>query len=292
MPANYYLAKHIPDLHRHEPRNVGVIVWMPGGEAAARFLAEKSEEPGVVDGRSIPPFVVSEPAYRQWIRFWRGYVGADRPQHPLTGAAINRGDAEFMAALTQASCGQFVLEEGGEVIDVDDDESIEALADSLYAGLVEDVISDEPRDPTLNDVCERLIAETGLNPDNNFKRHYPVTCRVGGDSGVDEHYQFSYAYKNGTLKRLYQQVAIPKRRKAIEKNSRASAWMFEQVVRAQLIPSKRDVTALIYASDAQLAEPDVARAVGVLEGVGRVLNVANERAARHEFEGLPTLATH
>ncbi len=292
MPANYYLAKHIPDLHRHEPRNVGVIVWMPGGEVAARFLAEKPGEPGVVDGRSIPPFVVSEGAYRQWVKFWRGYVAADRPEHPLTGAAINRGDAEYMAALSQASRGQFVLEEGGEVIDTYDEESIEVLADSLFAGLVEDLANDEPRDPTLNDVCERLIAESGLNPDENFKRQFPVTCRVGGTDGVDEHYQFSYAYKNGSLKRLYQQVAIPKRRKAIEKNSRASAWMFEQVVKAQLIPSKDDVTALIYASDAQMAEPDVARAVGVLSGVGRVLNVANENAAREEFAALPALTTH
>jgi hypothetical protein len=292
MPANYYLAKHIPDLHRHEPRNVGVVVWMPGGDVAARFLAEKPGEPGVVDGRSIPSFVASEGAYRQWIKFWRGYVAADRPEHPLTGAAINRGDMEFMAALSQASRGQFVLEEGGEVIDTYDEESIEVLADSLFAGLVEDLATDEPRDPTLNDVCERLIAETGLNPDHNFKRQYPVTCRVGGTGGVEEHYQFSYAYKNGSLKRLYQQVAIPKRRKAIEKNSRASAWMFEQVVKAQLIPTKSDVTALIYASSAQLAEPDVARAVGVLANVGRVLNVADEAAARNEFAALPALATH
>jgi hypothetical protein len=292
MPANYYLAKHIPDLHRHEPRNVGVIVWMPGGEVAARFLAEKPGEPGVVDGRSIPPFVVSEGAYRQWVKFWRGYVAADRPEHPLTGAAIHRSDAEFMAALSQASRGQFVLEEGGEVIDARDEESIEALVDSLYAGLVEESATDEPRDPTLNDVCERLIEQTGLNSDNNFKRQLSVVCSVGEAGRVDEYYQFSYAYKNGSLKRLYQQVAIPKRRKAIEKNSRASAWMFEQVVRAHKIPSKDDVTALIYASEAQLAEPDVARALGVLAAVGRVLNVANETAAREEFAALPALATH
>lgn len=63
-------------------------------------------------------------------------------------------------------------------------------------------------------------------------------------------------------------------------------------MRARLIPAKSDITALIYASDSQLGEPEVSRAVRVLSEVGQVLNVADENAARQEFATLSELATH
>jgi hypothetical protein len=196
MSANYLLAKHIPDMHRFEPRNIGVIVWMPGGEVAARFLAEKPGRPGEIDGRSIPPFVGADGAYRQWIKFWRSYLDADHPTHPLTGAPIDRNDSAFIESLVAASRGHFLLAEGGAVLDEMEEDSIGALADSLYASLVEDQALEEARDPTLNQICERLIGNAGLYLDQNFKPHYQVACRVGG---VEERYEFSYAYKNGTL---------------------------------------------------------------------------------------------
>ncbi len=289
MSASYLLAKHIPDMHRFEPRNIGVIVWMPGGEVAARFLAEKPDRPGEIDGRSIPPFVGADGAYRQWIKFWRSYLDADHPTHPLTGAPIDRNDAAFMESLIAASRGHFLLAEGGEVLDEMEEDSIGALADNLYASLVEDQALEEARDPTLNQICERLIGNAGLYLDQNFKPHYQVACRVGG---VEERYEFSYAYKNGTLKRLYQQVSVPKRKKLLEKNSRSSAWMFEHVLKAGIIADKADVTALVHVTDENRADSDVQRALGVLAEVGRVINVADENTAKEEFESLPLLAGH
>lgn len=289
MPASYLLAKHIPDLHRFEPRNVGVIIWTSGGEVAARFLAEKQGQPGVVDGRSIPGFVAAPVAYRQWIKFWRSHLDADAPKHPLTGRPIDRTDPEFVKSLVAASKDHFVLAEAGEVLDEVNEDTIGALADGLFASLVEDQVTDDPRDPTLNDLCESFIAAANLNPDTNFKRRFGVTCHVGG---VDVQYKFSYAYKNGTVKRLYQQVSLPQQKAAIQKNSSASAWMFEQVVKSQIIPNKDAVTALIHVPQEQLADLEVSRAMGVLRDVGRVLNVADGDAARLEFESLPALAGH
>jgi len=71
--TKYLLAKYIPDLHRFEPRNIGVIVWSPLG-IEARFLAEYPNRPGEVDGRSIPGFVTSASAYKQWVRYWRDAI--------------------------------------------------------------------------------------------------------------------------------------------------------------------------------------------------------------------------
>ena len=53
---NYLVAKYISDLHRMEPRNIGIIVWTRSA-VSARFVAERPNKPGEIDGRSIPPFV-------------------------------------------------------------------------------------------------------------------------------------------------------------------------------------------------------------------------------------------
>jgi hypothetical protein len=41
-----------------EPRNIGGVVWSRG-EVAVQFAAERHEQPGEVDGRSVPGFVTS-----------------------------------------------------------------------------------------------------------------------------------------------------------------------------------------------------------------------------------------
>jgi hypothetical protein len=43
--AKYFLAKYIPDMHRFEPRNIGVVIWSPSG-IEARFLAENLNRRG------------------------------------------------------------------------------------------------------------------------------------------------------------------------------------------------------------------------------------------------------
>src|SRR5438309_993878 len=106
--ARYLVAKYISDLQRMEPRNIGVIVWT-GDATSARFVAEKSDRPGEIDGRSVPPFVTSMAAYKQWVDFWRDELKAK----PLrSGRTLEK----WSESLKQTSRGNFWLADGGIIL--------------------------------------------------------------------------------------------------------------------------------------------------------------------------------
>lgn len=109
-PPKYLIAKYIPDLARMEPRNVGIILWSPDG-VEARFLAEKISQPGLIDGRSIPSFVGSANAFRQWIEFWRAEL--KKPEVEMAdGNRVPQSSPHFLSALQTWNRGNFVLADG------------------------------------------------------------------------------------------------------------------------------------------------------------------------------------
>ena len=103
---------------------------------------------------------------------------------------------DFLATLQSSSKGNFVLVEGGYLLDSVDADDLPQLADHLYGMLVDATGTDETRDPTLDEVCDQLIRETGLDRDPYFQSRYPVTCRVA--EGTDKPYEFSHAYGRHT----------------------------------------------------------------------------------------------
>jgi hypothetical protein len=284
----YLIAKYIPDLGRMEPRNIGVVVWSPDG-VEARFLAEKADRPGEVDGRSIPAFVTSTHAYKQWVLFWRGEL--TRPEiEPLRGRGrVARGRPEYLDVLQGTGRGNFVLAEGGFLLDLVPGADLSRLADHLFASLVDTAGPEEPRDPSLDELCDRIIEETRLSEDANFRTRYEVSCPVA-DAAV-ERYEFSHAYQNGSLQRLYQRVPLSRRRTVLRKTVHDAAWMFEKVVTAGIIHRNQGAV-LVNAPPEQRAEPEVERSLKVIGSVTRVLNVADYELVRAEFQSLHELATH
>jgi len=283
----YLLAKYIPDLRRGEPRNVGVIAWS-AGDVEARFVGEKHGFPGEVDGRSIPSFVTSSQAYKQWIEYWRLQMGRETIIPASGGAAVSRDDANFLTALRAANKGNFVLVDGGFLLDPVSAEDLAAVADHLFATLVDTTSHDEPRDPTLDDVAERLLRQTGVATDRNFHSRYRVQCQIA--AGHEETFEFDYAYKNGTLQRLYERLSLPKRRATQQVRVDATAWKFDKVNRANLLPEKP--VAIVYPTDEQRSDPETRRMLDVLRTVGRVLDLHDERAAEAEFRSLAQLTDH
>ena len=285
--TKYLLAKYIADLHRFEPRNIGVIVWSPAG-VEARFLAEFPGRPGEVDGRSIPGFVTSPGAYKQWIGYWRGAVNGPTFK-PLSGGDIlSVSSPAFMEALQQTGRGNFVLVDAGVVLDEVSEEEMPALADQLYAQLVEAGTPEEPRDLDLDLVCDQLLERTRLNAHKNFYSNYSVRCRV---NNVEEEYVFSHAFANGTLQRLYQRLAIPKGKARLRKNVHDAAWSFEQVFKQRIVdPQQAGV--LVYVTPEQEAQPDIDKSLKLLGSLTRVINLRNDEAGQQEFEPLAKLPEH
>jgi hypothetical protein len=173
----YYVAKYIPDLQRMEPRNVGIVVWSPEG-IEARFVAEKPDRAGEVDGRAVPSFVTSPTAYRQWIQFWRAELAKPQVESSDGGPKATKDSPDFLAAVQSWNRGNFVLVDGGHLLDVVDADDLPALADHLFETLVDASPSDETRDPTLDELCDQLFKETNLAANPHFHTRYPVTCEI------------------------------------------------------------------------------------------------------------------
>lgn len=114
MTANYWVAQHVSDLFRNEPRNVGVFVQI-GNQFAAKFFGEIEE--GRVDGRRLREFRYPE-IYKQWVEYWR--------------SEIREGGIE---EIVKNNGSHYRIMEVGEVTDIDED-SPQDVANYLYALIV------------------------------------------------------------------------------------------------------------------------------------------------------------
>src|SRR5215468_10755115 len=148
-PPRYLVAKYISDLQRMEPRNIGVIVWS-GRAVWARFLAEKAGAHGQIDGRSIPSFVTSTAAYKQWVRFWRDQLNQ-------TNLIAKQSSQQWLENLKQTSRGNFLLADGGMILDAIESSYLPKVTDELFQTIVESSPFEETRDLLLDQVADTVI---------------------------------------------------------------------------------------------------------------------------------------
>lgn len=281
--TKYLLAKYIPDLRRHEPRNIGIIVWSREG-LEARFLGEKDEQTDAIDGRSVPPFVTSLNAYKQWVHYWRTEIEKSEIKPASGGEPVAKDLPEFTEVLKTANRGNFVLEDGGLLLDKINVEELPRVVNELFNTLVETGSQDEPRDLTLDEMCDELLETTKLAFDPHFYNNFPVNCLVA--TGTHETFVFSHAYKRSAVERLYQRVHLPRKRKSfLKKNFHDAAWTFEKVIEAKIIERER-TGALVYVGDEQRNDSQIQNALEVLASVSRVINLSDREVALREFQRL------
>jgi len=285
--TKYLLAKYIPDLHRFEPRNIVVIVWSPLG-IEARFLAEYPSRPGEVDGRSIPGFVTSASAYKQWVRYWRDAISGTSIRPLGGGDVVSSSSPGFIEALQQTARGNFVVVDAGSVLDDISEEELPTVADQLFAQLIEVNTAEEPRDIGFDELCDSLMVRAQLKHHRNFHDRYPVRCTV---RGVDEAFLFSHAIANGTLERAYQRFPIPKRKTQLQKNRDATAWMLESLLNTNVITADKTVL-LVDATPEQISQTEVDKSIRLLGTMSRVVNIHNEAEALAEFGDAAQLPAH
>lgn len=268
----YLVAKYISDLQRMEPKNIGVIVCTRGA-VSARFVAERTDKPGEIDGRSIPPFVTSMAAYKQWVEFWR----TELDEKPLRGGQTLQ---KWLDKLTQTSRGNFRLADGGTVLADVENEDIGVVTNNLFHNLVESAPPDEICDVALDQVADDVIRRLRLTQNTNFRSRYRIECSVAPN--VTEAFEFSHAYRNGVLKRLYQRVPLATKRTPLRRVVHDSAWMFEKVVE-QGIVTRDQAVALVFATEEHRRDPAVNWSFDVLRSVARVANLADANEALTAF---------
>ena len=156
--------------------------------------------------------MTSRNAYKQWIRYWRDVFLAGSIEVPASGAVVEVTSPDFAEALQQTSRGNFVIADAGKVLDEVSTGELPAVADQLFAELVEASpgeakVAAEVRGDDLDTVADRLLDRLNLRSRRNFHRDYPVRCMV---NGVEEEYVFSDAFANGSPQRLYRACSSPK----------------------------------------------------------------------------------
>lgn len=278
--ARYLVAKYISDLQRMEPRNVGIVLWA-SGKVSARFLGEKADDPGKVDGRTVPGFIASTAAYKQWVEFWRAQLG-NQTSSGFSESGLN--------SLKDASRGNFLLVDGGLILEEISPTYLPKLTNDLFQRLVDTTSSEDPKDPILEQIANNWIKELGLARSEHFRSRYEVVCPIAPK--VEERFEFSHAYTANGIQKLYQRVPLTRRYSHLRRTVHDSAWMFEKVIQQGIV--RRDqAVALVYATDELMQDPEIRRSFNVLSSVASVANLADQSQAIEAFniQGVPKLGS-
>jgi hypothetical protein len=131
----FLVAKYTPDVFRNEPRNIGVVLWSPGG-VLARFIGEPAEPGDEWDEACIPSFVASPAAYKQWVRYWRREIGKPAIRPSTGGALVPATSPAFLEALRQSGPRNYVLADGGTFAEPIPPRELPSALDDLYADCV------------------------------------------------------------------------------------------------------------------------------------------------------------
>ena len=214
MTARYWIAKHIPDVFRNEPRNIGVIVNVDG-QLCAQFVAER--EDGSLDGRALRKFEYAD-VYRQWVDFWRDEV--------LSGS---------LDYLVQTVSPNFLVHEGGEVQGYETDEAGEVcrfLFTSLVGSGIAEAFGWEEVEAAAvlleQDVSEQLIRFNLISTGDNLlvrnpvQRHRPV-------NGAHAVHTPDFVQTNGHLSAFETVDFTTKQTKRVRDRAGWAAYMFSDI---------------------------------------------------------------
>jgi hypothetical protein len=224
MVARYWIAQHVEDLFRNEPRNVGVFVRV-GSSVAARFFGEV--EGGGIDGRKLKCLPYPD-VYRQWVEYWRDQVASGREK------------------FEQISGSHYRVVEGGAVSDIDRDSAEEVAAylysllvsegrfrEAIPADMTEGEVQAETDVPTLEDDLSKTLKQIDLLADQGtlLVRH-PIKRRADISGKILTH-RPSFVQENGALYVMETVDFTFARKKSSIDHAGLSAYMFRDIKEAR-----------------------------------------------------------
>lgn len=187
MTASWYLAKAIPDLHRNEPVNVGLIV-QDGGRVGSRFIGFSDD--GTVRKQSIPRWIDND-VYLSWVSYYRRHA--------------SNGPLDRVIDRRSSHLDPFYIERRGVVLEEIAPGELDDFVNRMYASLV------ERRDPLastadLRSEVDRLIKALPGGA-GQFTHNFEIDVE---DRGVDHRVRFDWRF-NGAKPTLIDGVKIGQR---------------------------------------------------------------------------------
>jgi len=250
----YIVAKYAPDLHRMEPKNIGVIVWA-AGHAASKFLESEDAD-----------FVTDPKVFDRWVRFWEAQtretairIGHRKP--------VPRNDPAFVDEFCRTQKGNFLLFDGGRVHEDLAASNLEDAAAFLFDELVSVARQRATLEPNvaLKTKCDSIVGEAGLTRRDDWQGQRSVRFPV---EDIEQEFEFHYVVGNGSPKAVGHRVPL----KQLHVNS--AAFLFEWLGKS-VVRRKENRLALVDTS----AYPDVEMRIGLLDRFASVVDVADARQA-------------
>jgi hypothetical protein len=264
MTADFWIAQHIEDLFRNEPRNIGIFVRL-NNQIVARFYGEDSD--GDVDGRRIRALPYPD-VYKQWIDYWRKESAAGGIDPILSSSASN-----------------YRVIPGGQVSDIGGDTATD-VANYLYSMLVSEGGFQEALatgDHTDATAAVQLSAEVSaaLDQAQLLQRDERTDARVAHPvrrgfqlTGRVASYKPAFTQENGRLY-IMETIDFTRPKKAAARDHAGwSAYMFQDLKRAT---RNSEPIAIVKITDADRDLEEVRGGLAVLANESALVNWSDER---------------
>jgi hypothetical protein len=276
LSPRYLVAKHVPDIRRFEPRNIGVILWTPDG-FSARFLGEDTR--GHFDGRKRPSFVRDSQMYGEWIRFWRYYVSHPSELSAYTGNQVDPGNPSIVEVLKEAAQPSFPLVEGGRLLDAVSFEQRPAVLKQIYQLVVDETeLVDEKI--TIEQAVQAARNEYQLERSPHWRDDYELKL-----SSAKAPIIFDHAFIGKKVERLWQRWPVMPNRKLMEQVACSVAFKFEQASKLKI--TKSNLGALVAFSKSE--EKRWKKLEELVGGYAPIYNLNSRQDRKSAFGSLPRL---
>lgn len=263
----FVIAKYAPDLRRMEPRNIGVIVWNEG-TVAAKFVGDS--------GGSLRRLHLNSPrVFKEWVDFWRSEINKPKLRLAARGD-VERSSPEFVDALLSTSRQNFMLVDGGFLLESLPISETENLAADLFREFVEEPSKQHAVDQfasrRLRHEADALLKRAELMKRKDFFEPFDWLCPI---RGTNLHLKFDYALHEGTPYSLFERVSLSKQQSVMSAFS-----MFDAMLQANPQRLSKDkCVAFVNASDAELQQSELVESLKLIESTCTVINVCEARDA-------------
>lgn len=159
-------------------------------------------------------------------------------------------------------------------------QELQSIKDQSRSSAQERVENVEAKTP--KDLLKRALQRVPQTRSDYFQSNYHISCPV--TDGVEADISFSYAYANGTPRRLFEWINFPKTAETLERNVYSSVFKFEKVKNASYLDSSNCIS-LVYYDEGRRGEKAVRQSLKMLRGVGTVVDIRDEKRVEETLDG-------